>query len=272
MGAVSSDKSRWRLRKAPLVYVLGQVVISPVLQMKEYIPKIQEELRKRGYPRFQENQIQDVIFGPQPQARVSSRWIFLSTNNQESVIISNEFIALETSAYDTFEKFVEELINVVEIVHRIVKIALVERIGLRYVNLIQPNQNEAFDDYIYSGLLGLPENGTGINRLISQYELRDQSDSGGQLIVRFIQTKGVGFLPPDLEASHLSFKPEFQSNSGVTKGILDIDHLLMSQVDFNSSELSKTMWELHKWTKQAFETAITDEALKRWGKEDIKLN
>jgi uncharacterized protein (TIGR04255 family) len=263
---------RWRLREAPLVYVLGQVVISPVLQMKEYIPKIQEELRKHGYPRFQENQIQDVIFGPQPQARVSSRWIFLNANSQESVIISNEFIALETSAYDTFEKFAKELVSVIEIVHKIVSIALIERTGLRYVNLIQPKQQETFGDYIYSGLLGLPENKTGANRLISQYELRDQSDIGGQLIVRFIQTKGAGFLPPDLEANHLNFKPEFQLNSSLTKGLLDIDHLVMSQMQFNPIDLSKTMWKLHRWTKQAFETSVVSKALEKWGREDINLN
>jgi uncharacterized protein (TIGR04255 family) len=267
-----NDESRWRLRKGPLVYVLAQVVISPILQMRQYIPDIQEELRKSGYPRFQEDQIQDVLFSPQPQTRISSKWTFLDISGHNSVIISNNFVVLETSAYQTFEKFAENLDKVLNVVNKFAQISLVERIGLRYVNLIRPNQNESLDDYLHSGLLGLPTNREGTKRLISQYESRDQSDIGGQIIVRLLQVAGEGFLPPDLEANHLKFEIGNPIRIGETKGILDIDHFLITQSEFNSKQLVESIWQLHSWTKQAFETSVTPEALKTWGQEDIKLN
>jgi uncharacterized protein (TIGR04255 family) len=272
VSAALTNESRWRLLNGPLVYVLAQVVISPILQMKQYIPEIQEELRKGGYPRFQEDQIQDVIFGPQPQTRMSLRWTFLDAGGHNSVVISNNFIVLETSAYQTFEKFAEDLGKVLSVVNKFAQISLVERIGLRYVNLIRPNQNELLDDYLYSGLLGLPNNREGTKRLISQYESRDQSDIGGEIIVRLLQATGKGFLPPDLEVNHLTFSIRDPHQENELKGILDIDHFLIAQSEFNSKRLVESIWQLHKWTKQAFEISVTPSALKAWGKEDIKLN
>ena len=47
-----------------LVLVLGQVRFSPVRQMSDYIPAIQEEFRRHGFPIERAGKVQQLIFGP----------------------------------------------------------------------------------------------------------------------------------------------------------------------------------------------------------------
>ena len=264
------NEARWRLRESPLVYVLAQVVISPVMLMQGYIPKIQEDLRRNGFPRFQENQIQEItLIQPQQlQTRTSTRWIFLSADGQEAIVVSNGFIVLETSNYDTFDRFLEKLQLATEVIDSAVNLGLVERLGLRYIDLIHPKDNETFSDYLNPGLLGLPEERHGIRRTTHLVESRDQTEIGGQLIVRLLQSSRGKFLPPDLEAPHLTFNKKPPPDA--VTSTLDIDHFKDLQEEFASAKLSEVMWQLHGFTKQTFETAVTEQALEKWGKEDLE--
>lgn len=270
MTSMGYNEARWRLRESPLVYVLAQVVISPVMLMSEYIPKIQEELRKNGFPRFQENQIQEIalIQQQQVQTRTSTRWIFLSADGQEAIVVSNGFIVLETSNYATFENFLGKLRLATEIIDSAVDISLAERLGLRYVDLIQPKSDETFSDYLNPGLVGLPEERKGTERISHSVESRDKTNIGGQLIVRLLQSSRGGFLPPDLEAPHLTFNNKPPADA--VTSILDIDHFINLQEEFAPAKLLEVMWQLHGFTKQTFETAVTKQALEKWGKEELE--
>ena len=52
------------LANQPLVLVLGQVRFSPVRQIADYIPAIQEEFRRHGFPLERAGKVQQLIFGP----------------------------------------------------------------------------------------------------------------------------------------------------------------------------------------------------------------
>src|SRR5262249_51958952 len=52
-----------KLKHAPVVTIIGQVRFSPVLSMESYLPKIQEELRKKGFPKYDKVAQQSLGFG-----------------------------------------------------------------------------------------------------------------------------------------------------------------------------------------------------------------
>ena len=96
-----------KLKKSPLVFVLSQVRFSPILKMENYVPDIQEDLRKQGFPRYKKEDIQQVSFGgPDIRAERDNRWVFSSRDQTEAIVLAPTFVVYETTNYDVFETFV----------------------------------------------------------------------------------------------------------------------------------------------------------------------
>ncbi len=252
------------LKKSPLVYVLAQVVISPILAMKEYIPTIQEKLRHKGYIRYQEVQSQAIIFTPDLKLTPSIRWIFSNKENQESIVISPESIVFETTKYHVFDTFIESLKSLLEMIQKIVNVDLSERIGLRYVNALRTFGEESFSDYLKPGLLGLSQEEFGVQQTFYRFEIV-ASTTVGQLVLRL--SKSNDGLPPDLTSTTLTYPLDLNRNETIM--LLDIDHFSIQQRDFIPSELVQSMWQLHEYTDKAFRAAVTDKAFKLWESEQI---
>lgn len=255
-----------KLTRSPLVVVLAQVKISPVLQMKDYIPRIQEVLRRNDFPRFRENVVQEVLFGPEIKTGTRQRWLFSTEGQTETVVLASDFIVLECSRYTVFEKFAERLEWILEIVRKEVEVALSDRIGLRYVYLIRPSPNELMFEYLKPGLAGLPAKDLGAERLLYRLETIAKTPQG-QLVLRVLQTDDGTFLPPGIERTDLSFDIQIGAEELVT--ILDIDHFSIDERDFKPPELVGDFWKLHDYTDRAFRAAVTPHALSRWEAEEL---
>lgn len=249
------------LKNAPLILVLSQINISPVLEMESFIPKIQEKLRHVGYPLFKRAETQEVVFGPQIKINNSTRWIFIDKTSSTAVVITSHFIAFETNVYTTFDDFAKKLQGVLEIVGEIVKISLVKKIGLRYIDLIQPKEGESFKEYFKPGLLGLDTSCLNVKNTLLRLECSSDTEIG-KLVVRLFQREGKKFLPPDLDAPILKFN--LPTSEGKYSAILDTDNFSTVQTDYAPSNLLAVMWNLHDLTDTAFRSSVTPEALKRW--------
>src|SRR5690349_15320447 len=98
-----------KLTRSPLVLVLCEVKFAPVLSMSEYVPAIQNKLRRSGFPGFEVAQIQNIEFtSPTVPPKISalSRWSFQSSDGNSSVILTTESFAIQTTVYDDFESFI----------------------------------------------------------------------------------------------------------------------------------------------------------------------
>ncbi|MCD4747822.1 MAG: TIGR04255 family protein [Thermoanaerobaculales bacterium] len=253
-----------KLRNSPLVMVLAQVRFAPVLKMADYVPAIQEKLRRNGYPRFGSQKIREIALGPQPEVRQAQRWLFANKENNESVVLSNDFIVLETSRYTVFEDFAKHLETVLGVIGEETDLSLVHRLGLRFVDLILPEDDESLDEYIKPQLHGLQADDLAVDELLNQFESRGQTREG-QLVVRLHQNNKGAFLPPDLGSTHLAFASSPQKD--VLATLLDIDHFSEQDRDYDVPALINAMWELHVYTGKAFNSSVTDKALECWGKE-----
>ncbi len=255
------------LRHSPLVLVLAQVRISPVLQMKTYVPAIQERLRKAGYPRFAETQIQEIVLFPgpggTPAVNTQSKWLFHDRENKSAVVVSPDFIALETVAYDTFDAFSARLVDVLEVVREVAQVELAERLGLRYVDHIRPLGSDRLDDYLNAGVVGLGDI-QGATAAEARFLATGTSDFG-QFVFRLSRSAGKFALPPDLQPQDL--QPDVSQESG-DHAVLDVDHFSVAPREFSPGALIDGLWDLHDVVEGLFRTATTPHAMRMWGAEE----
>jgi uncharacterized protein (TIGR04255 family) len=256
------------LKNSPLILALAQVRISPVLQMKQFVPEIQERLRKSGYPRYAEAQTQEIVLtgGPEPMLNTSTKWVFGDRDLKTAVVVAREFVTLETTSYETFDLFVERMAEALRVVGEIAQVDLAERLGLRYLDYVKPLGTDSMADYLSAGLLGI--NGEGLRGVRSQYLARGQSDLG-QMMVRVTHGGGAFRLPPDLQPLDLA-QPTI-ADSG-DWALLDFDHFSDMPRPYNVDAIVDALWGLHDLVDATFRNSATEHAFAAWEAQELPVH
>jgi uncharacterized protein (TIGR04255 family) len=245
--------------------VIGQVRISPVVSIEKYIPDIQDRFRQIGFPRFKRGQLQELQFSPDtaPKFNIAPRFEFQDKAGSSGILVTSDFIALHTNLYRSYELFEDVLRTALEIVHEAVNISLVERLGLRYVDMIRLGPNELFTEYLRPGLHGFDAAVLQLSEVLQKFEVVGKTETG-TLIVRYSQNKGGAFLPPDLALNTLNYNISLGQEE--TIALLDLDHYSERQVDFHVQAVMEAIGALHDGLDLAFRGTVTEAALSRWGK------
>jgi uncharacterized protein (TIGR04255 family) len=256
-----------KLKKSPLVFVLAQVRFTPIPAIEEKIGKFQESFLQNGYLRFEEKIQQNIsIITPEFQSNSSKFWIFGNRENTRAIVLSKDFLVLQTTAYDRFEPFVEEMQAVLKQLAVLSPPGLVVRIGLRYVDAFKLGDGEKLDEYLQAGLAGYK------NIELQAIEYFHQSlvhgkTTDGEFILRVNQNKSGLSLPGDLAQHPLKPSHTFKMGDAVT--ILDFDHFNLIERDFDISEIISTFWKMHQHIDAMFKDSIKPYALEQWGAENV---
>lgn len=252
-----------RLSNAPVVYVLTQIRFSAVLRMEEYVAEIQEELRGE-YPRYEQQRIDTIEIGSQgPSATpgTANRWLFKDKTDVSGFVLDQSSLVFHTSHYTDFPDFKARVMAGASVVQGIANIPIIERVGLRYVDLITTGEDETLDQYVTPGLLGFSLNALDLKTNINQ-QLVSARTKAGHLIIRFTRGRLSSPLPPDL--SMLAPKIQRTPKSNRDSAILDTDHFSEKNVDFTSDRLEKIVTDLQAPIGGIFKAAITDYAVRKW--------
>lgn len=258
-----------KLHKSPLVMVLAQVRISHVAKMGDYVDDVQERLRRSGFPRFEEGRGHEILLRPglQPEIREHSRWEFQNKERTAGIIVMQNAIVLQTNSYDTFDHFAKSLRLALEVIGDAVKPALVERLGLRYVDLIRPEVGESWTAYLKTGLHGLSPEAIGMAGGLQRHETVG-STKVGQLVVRCVQSTDGSVLPADLSPSTLDYS-KVSARPGEVVTLLDLDHFTPATRDYDVDQVMEALWSLHENLDVSFREAITEHALKKWEAQSL---
>jgi uncharacterized protein (TIGR04255 family) len=258
-----------KLAKAPLVHALAQVRYASVLGISSFITGIQEGLSRAGFPRFERSEVQNIVLAPTSAPRVDkiSRWDFLSRDRRTGVVISPDFVVLQTSNYDTFGGFGQSLREVLNIfASKVDAHVLVERLGVRYVDLVRLGEGETFSQYLKPGLVGFPFESLGnkdMTKILSGTQSVAQMKDGSVLVVRCSQVDNGQFLPPDLFPSGLEYGVSLRPNERVA--ILDFDHYTTVDMDLVPEAVVTRLNGLHTGANAAFRASLLPHALEAWG-------
>lgn len=237
--------------------------MATVLKIGDFVPDIQEKLR-RDYPRLNQQKVEAIKLVPgssSPTVETLHRWEFVDKPGTTGFILDSSSFTLHTTDYPTFEPFVEQLRFGVTVLAEVAGVSLVERLGLRYIDLIDPVGGDSIDQYVVSGLGGFPLSDFAGTDCISRTESKGQT-TVGHFVAKFAQYRDGTFLPPDLMPVSLPLSKLPQK--GTLTALLDLDHYQAETVDFSPEDIVERMWALHDGTSAVFEATVTPFALDRW--------
>lgn len=261
------------LSKQPLVLVLGQVRFSPVRQMADYIPAIQEEFRRHGFPLERAGKVQQLIFGPGGGVPVQmveqQRWEYRTKDETWGVLVMQDSVVLQATSYEQFEGFAEKLLHAVRTVLTKTEhdqLGVVQRVGLRYVDLVQPREGEDFRFYLRSGFHGVADEvfKAGTHHLhVESTGKTSVGEVDGTMVVRVVQNDQGFSLPPDLLGAAPKHTPRAKSGELIT--LVDMDHYIEGNFDPDAEWVVAKAYAMHDHLVETFhEHVVTEKAIEVW--------
>lgn len=158
------DVPRVVLKHAPLVLALCQVRFTSMLSVNDpaSLAAFQRAIQSR-YPIA--TQVQEVelavVIGPNPpqigqEQRRSPLWQFADQMDNWKIVLSPDFLSLETRNYEQFDDFLTRLHEALDALAQYIQPTVVTRLGLRYINEIRSDtlRNMDWNDVIRQDLLG----------------------------------------------------------------------------------------------------------------------
>ena len=253
-----------KLNNQPLQFVLAEFQFSPVMQIAEYIPKIQEALRKQyPIPSKRSEQLIQAQPGGIALSQVD-RWTFSSANKREAIDLNQERLVYITMDYARFEGFSNACQNALETLASIVEPSLILRVGLRYSDLVVVDENENLSDLVNDHFghaiclndIGIPQHQT------TEAVLKT---AVGGLIIRTLYGRHNLTCLPDAQALPIPIKHDATPSERI---ILDFDHIWEAKEEstsFEPSEILKKLELLHASSREAFWKITTEHARKtKW--------
>jgi uncharacterized protein (TIGR04255 family) len=241
--------------------------------MEDYVPQIQERMRKAGYPLFREGEVREIRLGPdKPDWKRATRWHFDTIERKAGFVLQAASIVYHTTAYETSDAFFAALQDGLAIIDGTVGIDLFERLGLRYVNAFHADEGHGLSEYFQPGISGIALAEIGVTELrlfvnlVADTQLRvADTRVPGKLVIRLTQNTEGWFLPPDVRPLDLAVTKRLQADK--TIAVMDYDHFVefLEEVrPFSVETIVKGLRELHTVTSAAFRTTVSDFAGETW--------
>jgi uncharacterized protein (TIGR04255 family) len=258
-----------KMSNAPVYFTVAQVRFNPILDLEAYLPAIQGKLRAAHFPDFKRESIHRLVLPfsaadggqvPAPSFQPHARCIFGNIEGTSSLVLEHNSLALQTTAYDTFETFSESFLLGLSIVHEILSLDFSERLGLRYLDAVLPKEGESLTDYLVPEVLGLSQRLAGMTHSFTETVV---SSAVGQLTARVVIQDGELGLPQELMPLAPKLASRFTQHSGV-HAIIDTDAYQQQRQPLNLDELGNALVAQHDAILEAFRATVTDYAIKAW--------
>jgi len=265
------------LSKQPLALVLIQLRYSPILNLKEYIPVIQDRLRKIGFPLvYSKNMKKLVISSTELKPEDMQQWKFETPDKRSSVIVDQDQALLQTTDYHSFEEFLQQYFAVLNPFLKITEHGVhgtALRIGLRYVDQVTlQSDTDTIDSYLRPPICGMVS--PFFKNKYKQYthievgETELRNGRKGTLSIRVLRNAEGLDLPSDLyqeapvRLRTIDVKDDF--------ALIDMDHgceqpFPQNQVGIPVQQLEELYFGLHDTIIEVFhESVVTLEGVEKW--------
>lgn len=267
-----------QLKRQPLFYVLASVRFEAWLSLADKIPEIQSRLR--DFLPISANLLHTAmgvnVGADVPRDRQS--WAFHTANRLLGCHILPDQIIVHALEYSGFAAFSKTISSVVDAVLMSAGHLDCRSIGIRYLDLIQPEEGETLDQYVPAGILPFSNDKLRAKQFkdiggISQASYRTED---GVLQARFWTGQDLSFVPDDLIPLYLLTKdPGSMRQQGIPPlspgaGILDSDSIWMAQVPskLTTDEIIGKLTNLHGHATSYFRSVCTEHAFEVWQGEN----
>ncbi len=244
----------------PLVLTVCQIRFGSVLGVADpkYVAPFQKAIQERypvatGAEQAINYDINVTPAGPELRKTSLQHWRFTDRGDDWTVVLTQDFISLETRRYYRFEDFIERLSEVLGALTKYIRPSLGTRIGLRYVNEIRPGSAD-WSVFIRRELLGpvVAPFASHIKQAVQQVQLGFRDGAAGVNIHHgtfpigtTVQPRSGGTPPPG---------PFYLLDFDVYKEFEAPDFLPMepNQICYHVGEFKQVIYGLFRWS-------VTDE-------------
>jgi uncharacterized protein (TIGR04255 family) len=164
-----------------------------------------------------------------------------------------------------FEHFVSEAVKGLKPTLEILRPTLIDRVGLRFIDLIEATDTAGLDSYIEAPLLGYKPQIDGFQAQLNQQMVMGKTTSGN-IVFRYSRAQHPIAVPPELMDPTLAGLKKPQSS--MESVIVDIDHFKdNADLDPNLEQLEKLIRDLQGPMSTLFKDAVTKFACDEWNKK-----
>ena len=255
------------LPRAPLSRVIAQARFPSILAIRDpdKVAVLQEALRET-YPNLSQDQVHSIELtgGQTPNVRQGLIWRLADREKDARwrVSLGVDFVALETSTYDSRDDFLDRLRAVLSAVEQAFKPASASRLGLRYIDRLTDEAVDRVGELIRSEVLGIirpPENphsalGESVIHLMTEAQFLAQD--GARVQGRW------GQLP-----ENATYDPNALEPVAKPSWVLDLDMFTTESQPFASKELLTTATGFANCLYWLFRQMVTEEFLRFYGGE-----
>jgi uncharacterized protein (TIGR04255 family) len=244
------------LPDAPLVRVIVQVRFPLVVSVerREFIASFQEAIRPE-YPVLRPEQTRGLLVtaGGLTPTQPKTTWRFWDLTGDWRVSLAPDFVALETTTYRSRADLLRRLRTVLGALHQHVQPALVDRLGVRYIDRITGAAVEQIRELVrpeVRGIAGTPA------ALQVEHSLTESLFRVGaaQVLARW------GSLPSAATFDAAAIEP-----IGEPSWIVDLDMFRVESFPFDVEDLVLEAGRFCERLYTFFRWAVTDEFLRRYG-------
>lgn len=254
------------LKNPPVYFTLAQVRFNALLKLGEYLPSIQDEMRKTGFPDFVARKsvvikitVQDGKTIPTPAT--NENFFFGTADKKHCFVLGTEFLTLQSTDYGTFEDFSAMFLKGLLLVHQMVQLDFTERVGLRYLDHVVPKAGDTLDKYLEPEVRGMSARFGG--KALHSFTETLNTVGDVRLLSRVVVQDGGLSFPPDLQPEGMAINPRFLSYSG-HHAVLDTDGFVEGREVFSAEHVDKQLNAIHEVIRMAFRATVTKHAFNVW--------
>ena len=236
-----------QLPNAPLTASLVQIRFPDVhsIDKAEFIAEFQESIRD-DYPLNHADHISGFeLMKDNVRQTTEKNWRFLDKKKQWRLSLATNFIALETSAYQSHQDFVNRIVTVVNALSETIKPSVMTRIGVRYVNRIHSSQLKELSRFLRPEILGIftKDDGGQITQTLNQVNVKTDD---GSMMSRW------GYMPanethdPDLMPQIA--EPSFFLDIDVFNNFTEVQNFEVDEIETRMKKLAKRAYGFFRWT------------------------
>ena len=262
-----------KMSNAPVYYALAQAHFNPVAAMAKYVNDVQDSLRHQGYVLYEPQQMTHLQFTTngatpvEPKVAQTTSWLISKSDRTCGFILTDSSLAFHTTHYQTSHEFIPELLLGINVVHDVVKLDHISRLGLRYLDALLPVPGESLEQYLVDSLHGITFGSTrrySLNEAVFETECESLLRKS-TLVARVHQfiNSPLGH-PPGLAPHGLIRMPRFEIKEPTHHAVLDTDHFMEGQMPLDLGKIKEALFSLHATIKLVFEAATTDHARASW--------
>lgn len=256
------------LKNPPVFFTLVQARFNALLKIGDYVPAIQEALRKAGFPDFTSRQVMTLQLGNQGDPAANgpvignlTQYVFGNSEKTHMFLLNPDALTLQSTHYGRFEAFSAQFLKGLTLVHEIMQLDFTDRVGLRYLDRIMPLPGDALGLYLVPEVRGIttPMNGQVMHSFSETFGRVEDVQMRSRVL---IQTGPLAF-PPDLPSDGMQVEDRFVSYSG-HHATLDNDGFIEKRTPFSAQQVGEQVHSIHRVISAAFKATITDYARQVW--------